>query len=330
MRVFISYRRSDTGGRAGRLRDALAARFGDRNVFQDVAALAPGVEFDARIGETIAGCDVVLVLIGTRWLDETDSGGVRRLDRPDDYVRHEIREALARDKRVVPVLVEAAQLPEATDLPDDIAPLVRRQAFVLRDGSWPLDVRELVGGLERDPSGSTRRPLAAYAAIGLVGIVAIAGLVAIARGVMSDGDDASDDELPVCEPADAGWVDVTPGDGGALDTVTDGEPARFEPLGARYRPDGVEWTIVVEMAVTSTAEPGTENDLYLSEAILDALLVDGVEAEDLVCVAITGDPQILPGRTAIGELGFRTPIDPRGASIQLAGDGGGIVDFGTG
>ena len=42
MQIFISYRREDTAGRAGRLFDALVGRFGERDVFQDVAGIAPG------------------------------------------------------------------------------------------------------------------------------------------------------------------------------------------------------------------------------------------------------------------------------------------------
>jgi hypothetical protein len=48
MKLFVSYRRDDTGGRAGRLVDALVARFGARNVFQDVNAVALVTTFVPR------------------------------------------------------------------------------------------------------------------------------------------------------------------------------------------------------------------------------------------------------------------------------------------
>lgn len=330
--MFISYRRSDTGGRAGRLHDSLADRFGDRNVFHDLSGLAPGAAFDHQIGQRIAACDVVLVLIGSRWLDETGPDGVRRLDRTDDYVRHEIREALAHGKRIVPVLVEDARLPGVAELPDDIAPLVRRQAFGLRDASWRQDVHELARGLEHSPDDPSRRPWRGRIGLALLAVGG-AGALVVARIVTGGGDGASSDDLPGCDADDGTWVAVTADESAtstAVDVIVDGEPARFEPRGARYRPEGVGSPIVVEVAVTSTAAPGSGADLYLSEGILDALLVDGVEAEELTCVSVVGDAQIQPGRTAIGELGYRSPVDPIGATIVLATDGGGIVPFGTG
>lgn len=333
MRVFISYRRSDTGGRAGRLHDSLADRFGERNVFHDLSGLRPGAAFDEQIGERIAACDVVLVLIGGAWSNAADPEGVRRLDRPDDYVRREVREALTQGKRVVPVLVEEAQLPTATELPDDIAPLVRRQAFTLRDGSWQQDVRELVHGLDGD--GDRRRPWTGIAAVAVMTVALGVGLAAVVVAALRDGDGSgSDDDVPACEADDGTWVAVTTGDegasGAAIDVVVDGEPARFEARAARFRPEGVGSPIVVEVAVTSTAEPGSAGGLYLSEGILDALLVDGVEAEEVTCVSVVGDAQILPGRTAIGQVGYRSPVDPVGATIVLATDGGGTIPFGTG
>ncbi len=65
MRIFISYRRDDTAGRAGRLFDVLVSRLGGRNVFQDVAAIAPGVDFTQRVADAIAKSDSALVVIGS-------------------------------------------------------------------------------------------------------------------------------------------------------------------------------------------------------------------------------------------------------------------------
>jgi len=65
-RLFISYRREETAGHAGRLYDAVAARFGERNVFMDVD-LAPGIDFVEQITEAVGACDVLLVVIGPSW-----------------------------------------------------------------------------------------------------------------------------------------------------------------------------------------------------------------------------------------------------------------------
>ena len=88
MKIFLSYRRDDTGGRAGRLFDVLVARFGARNVFQDVTTVAPGRDFAAQVDAAVTDSDAVLVVIGPSWLGITDQGG-RRIDHPDDFVRRE-------------------------------------------------------------------------------------------------------------------------------------------------------------------------------------------------------------------------------------------------
>ena len=88
-KVFISYRREDTAGHAGRLYDTMAARFGQPNVFVDVD-LAPGVDFVQRISEAVGECRVLLVIIGPRWASLTDDEGATRIADPDDFVRLEV------------------------------------------------------------------------------------------------------------------------------------------------------------------------------------------------------------------------------------------------
>jgi len=85
MRIFLSYRRQDAGGHAGRLYDALASRFGAVNVFHDVSTIQPGADFAAQVSEFIAASDVTLVVIGPTWVAVTGPGG-RRLQDPEDYV----------------------------------------------------------------------------------------------------------------------------------------------------------------------------------------------------------------------------------------------------
>ena len=43
--IFISYRRDDSGGYAGRIFDRLTTRLGHENVFYDVDAIPPGPRF---------------------------------------------------------------------------------------------------------------------------------------------------------------------------------------------------------------------------------------------------------------------------------------------
>jgi TIR domain-containing protein len=97
-RIFISYRRDDTEEVAGRLYDALKARFGRSNVFRDVYALRPGEEFAKAIDQVIADADVVLVLIGRHWLAGDDDSSSPRLQETTDLLRREITNALSRGK----------------------------------------------------------------------------------------------------------------------------------------------------------------------------------------------------------------------------------------
>jgi hypothetical protein len=111
-RIFISYRREDTGGYAGRLCDRLTARFGSDQVFMDLQDIQPGENFVTSIEETMAACDCVLVVIGPRWLETVRE----RLQSGDDFVRHEVGAALRRRINVIPVLVGRAGMPKAGDL----------------------------------------------------------------------------------------------------------------------------------------------------------------------------------------------------------------------
>jgi hypothetical protein len=130
--IFISYRREQASGVAGRLYDRLVDRFGEAQVFIDVASIEPGVDFADVITRAVASCDVLLAVIGPGWLAASDDAGERRLDDPDDLVRLEVEAGLARDVRVIPVLVEGATMSRRKDLPEDLATLARRNAFVLR------------------------------------------------------------------------------------------------------------------------------------------------------------------------------------------------------
>ena len=109
MRIFVSYRREDTAGWAGRLYDDLSNRFGSANVFRDLDTLKPGRRFDDAIKVALESCDVVLCLVGPRWLDLKTDDGQRRLDDPDDWIKIEIGEALKHPHvMVIPVRLGGA------------------------------------------------------------------------------------------------------------------------------------------------------------------------------------------------------------------------------
>src|SRR5262245_32927061 len=117
-KIFINYRRGDDPGNTGRLFDQLEDVFPREQLFMDVDSIPPGRDFVRALEEQVAECDVLLAIIGKGWLDARDDAGVRRLDKPDDFVRIEIESALKQDKLVIPVLVQDARMPRAEELPD--------------------------------------------------------------------------------------------------------------------------------------------------------------------------------------------------------------------
>src|SRR5829696_9179420 len=146
--IFVSYRRDETAGYAGRLADRLNEHFGEHQVFRDIDSIEPGLDFAEAIERAVGSSEVLLAVIGKNWLTATDAAGYKRLENPDDYVRLEIAAALQRNIRVIPLLVQGASMPSADKLPDDLAPLSRRNAFELHDTSWRDDVRRLTGVLK--------------------------------------------------------------------------------------------------------------------------------------------------------------------------------------
>jgi len=145
--VFLCYRREDSSGYAGRLFDALVARFGENSVFMDIDTIAPGQDFVDVIEAALVDCEIVLVLIGPSWLNARDKRKRRRLDNPDDFVRMEIEGALSRGLRVLPVLVGGAEIPSSRELPPSLALLARRHAFDVSDRRWRYDVQALLAAL---------------------------------------------------------------------------------------------------------------------------------------------------------------------------------------
>lgn len=148
--VFISYRRSDSGGYAGRLWEELRDRYGEAAVFWDIDTIDPGVELTERIKLGLKDCGVLLALIGPSWLDTHDAAGRRRLDDPADYVRNEIAWALDPESgiRVVPVLIEGTPMPAPADLPSELRDLPDRAGVEVRNRSWDYDVALLTQAID--------------------------------------------------------------------------------------------------------------------------------------------------------------------------------------
>jgi serine/threonine protein kinase len=151
--IFISYRRDDTAGEAGRLYDRLVDTFTPDSVFMDVDSVLPGSDFYEVIDDNMSRCRVLLVLIGRRWLSIENSRGERRLDDPDDVVRVEVLAGLDRRITVIPVLVDDTPMPYRDQLPEPLGPLVRRNATRLRHESFRSDAARIVQTLQTILSG---------------------------------------------------------------------------------------------------------------------------------------------------------------------------------
>ena len=148
-RIFMSYRREDTAYPAGWLYDRLTSHFGGSQIFKDIDSIELGDDFVEMITSAVGSCDVLLALIGSRWLTITDRDGRRRLDNPGDFVRVEVEAALARKVRVIPILVDGAHMPPAHELPASLAGLAHRQALELSPNRFANDTARLLRVLDR-------------------------------------------------------------------------------------------------------------------------------------------------------------------------------------
>lgn len=147
--IFISYRRDDSEGEAGRLYDDLVHAYGDSAVFMDVSGIAPGIDFRKAIDDNVSGCGVFLAIIGPQWATINGSDGKRRLDDDNDFVRLEIASALARNIAVIPVLVHEARMPHPEHLPDNIKDLAYRNSVEISHARWNSDVQLLIDALKQ-------------------------------------------------------------------------------------------------------------------------------------------------------------------------------------
>lgn len=181
--LFISYRREDTQFAAGRLYDRLVQQFGSHAVFMDVAAIELGTDFAARIDAAIGKCNVLLVMIGSKWLTAADANGGRRLDHPDDLVRLEVLSGLGRDVRVIPILVDGTRMPSPSELPPALEALSRRNAMTLEHATFQADVARLVEAIASADERSRWIPRALWGAqIALSVVFAYHGVLRLLYG----------------------------------------------------------------------------------------------------------------------------------------------------
>lgn len=208
--IFISYRREDRPGFAGRLAEALEQTFGEDRVFRDVEDIPPGQDFVEVIEDRLRNVDVLLAMIGPGWLGAS-RGGERRLEQADDFVRIEIASALASGKPVWPVLVDGAKMPVESDLPEPLRALSRRQAVILTEFGWKDDVARLVtalrplvpvpeSGRPSMPTGRTALVAGALAILCAITIAMLPGRTDAPRAPASDTGTARPDGTTSTRP----------------------------------------------------------------------------------------------------------------------------------
>ncbi len=146
-KIFISYRREDSAPHALSIAQYLERQFGGDSVFIDVDRIRAGENFVSVLNDRLGLSNVMLTIIGPNWVKTRDSSGKRRLDDPNDWVRMEVASALAKEIRVIPVLVGGAKLPKVEDLPDDLKSLVKRQAAVVGTSNFRHEMAGLAGDI---------------------------------------------------------------------------------------------------------------------------------------------------------------------------------------
>ena len=336
LQIFLSYRRGDAGGYAGRLHDTLVQRLGREQVFQDIFAIPPGQDFRAVLDRALDRANVVLAVIGPAWLSATTDDGVPRLDDEQDFVRMELTRALDRGLPVVPVLVGGAPMPQEQDLPERLQELARRQAVTLHNETWGQDVDELLRRLGGGSTGFQRRHLPRrLAAATLLAAVALA-----AWQILPGGDGATplagSTEVPVSSPAPVatepareeatvepaetadGIVPCTPPQGeGWQDLALIGTPTgRLREAGgrivvsvqrARWRAGAPgTWSVIL----ATTMDNRTAGDQYHGEWRYESLIV-GRRAFGYSCFSPQPD-LVGPGTVGDALIGFDVGCQPQG------------------
>lgn len=139
--IFISYRRSDSGGHAGRLFDRLRYWFTTDELFIDVDSIEWGDDFPDEIDRAIRKAKAVLVVIGPDWLEVMN----KRAEMPGiDFVRQEVSIALERREeneiKIFPIRVGDTKMPSINELHNDLKDEIGK-LFDYHTHVFPADVQ---------------------------------------------------------------------------------------------------------------------------------------------------------------------------------------------
>jgi formylglycine-generating enzyme required for sulfatase activity len=129
-KIVISYRHKDAPGMTRAIYQHLCHEYPNDSVFMDVR-IPLGADFPKHLNEVLNECDVLISVVGPRWLGQR-KGRPFRIHDEKDWIRLEIETALQRGIVILPVLVEHAHMPTESQLPASL------QAFCFRIAA-PVD-----------------------------------------------------------------------------------------------------------------------------------------------------------------------------------------------
>lgn len=193
-KIFVSYRRVDSQERAHRIADWLVLKYGRDNIFIDIDTIGGGHDFAKAIVDSLDKSDVVLVIIGNRWVDEL----VKRTESESlDFVRLEVRKSLKDIPLVIPVLLDRQVQIDPNRLPKDVRGIVRLNYMYARLTDFHQDMERIRmeidklsgeeptlvsrGKSEKGSNQSSRLPLIALIAILLL---VVGGLAVVSSGIL--------------------------------------------------------------------------------------------------------------------------------------------------
>ena len=161
VQVFISYRRTDGLSAAQWLAEELERQFGADRVFIDATGIPAGANWLRTLQERVGAADVLLLVIGRRWADEAIT---RTHAGEKDVLLEELETARRAGAAIIPVLVEHASMPEASDLPRSFKSVPAMQYVELRPGeAFKQDIATLAARIKqtrREPIEPAPKPRA--------------------------------------------------------------------------------------------------------------------------------------------------------------------------
>jgi hypothetical protein len=148
IKIVMSYRRKDSQSTTRAIFERLEHEFGVGSVFMDVN-IPLGTDFRAYIDDILKQCDILIAVVGRKWLGGKRNGQARILDE-DDFVRLEIETAIQRKTVIIPVLVDGASMPTKAHLPVSMREFAFRHAAKVDTGrDFPGHMNVLIEGIRQ-------------------------------------------------------------------------------------------------------------------------------------------------------------------------------------